>query len=294
MKIRLYLSIIIVLFVSCQKLDTNLFNAQTDIDAYLWDAYEGDREFHIGENYPVLAGEFTSFVVASEFEGESAQIQAVYLGDVNAIPQDTIIVYCHGNTGHMDFYWERAKLLYYAGAVSRYGVLMMDYRGFGLSGGTVSEPALASDVMASIQWLLDRGADPKKLVMYGFSLGSIPAIEICASDAMTPARLILEAPIGNIDVMVQGSSSLSMPASFFTEIESDNIERIRQVSEPLLWIHGMADSFLPYDTHGQPLFDNHPGPEKNRILVEGGEHGDTPAIMGLELYMTEIDAFIRG
>jgi alpha/beta superfamily hydrolase len=278
---------------SCQKLDSNLFSADNSIETYLWDDYPGDREFHIGPDFPVPENEFHTFSVESVYQSDRATIQGVYLGDLATIQEDTIIVYCHGNTGHMDFYWERMKLLYYTGEKSRYGVLMMDYRGFGLSEGTVNEAALAHDVAACIDWLTGQGASEDKLILYGFSLGSIPAVQICRELNYNPAKLILEAPIGNIDAMVQGGSSLSMPASYFVEIEADNIERIREVNEPMLLIHGLADSFLPYPVHGQPLFENHPGPVKMQVLVPEGEHGDTPAVYGLEEYRKSLDEFIR-
>ena len=277
---------------SCQNLDSNLFNPYTDIDAYLLDEYEGEREFHIDEKYTVDEDEITHFTAPSAYGFELATIQGIYLGDLNTLAEDTIIVYCHGNKGHMDFYWDRLKLLYYTGGKSNYGALMMDYRGFGLSDGTISEPALASDVSACIDWLIEKGAQDKNMILYGFSLGSIPAVQICAENDFNPLKLILEAPIGNIDVMVQGGSSLSMPASFFTDIEADNIERIKGVEEPLLWIHGTNDTYLPLNTHGQPIFENHGGTEKQKLLVDEGDHGTTPFVMGVEAYMDALHGFI--
>lgn len=283
----------LVSLISCQKLDTNLFSADSSIDQYLLDEFTGAREFHIGPDFPVPENEIHFFEVESDYKGDLANIHGLYLGDLATIHSDTIFIYCHGNTGHMDFYWERCKLLYYSGEPSKYGVLMMDYRGFGLSEGAVNEPALAADVQACIDWALDQGADEKKMIMYGFSLGSIPAVQICQETKYQPLGLILEAPIGNIDAMVQGGSSLSMPASYFVEIEADNVERIREVSEPLLLFHGLADSFLPYKTHGQPVFDNHPGPQKEQVLVEEGTHGDAPEAFGLDNYMTMLNEFVK-
>jgi alpha/beta superfamily hydrolase len=287
------LSLILFTLISCQKLDSNLFNADTDIESYLWDEFTGAREFHIGDDFPIDESEMFSFTVESDFKGDKALIHALYMGDRSTISSDTILVYCHGNAGHMDYYWERVKLLYYSGGKSRYGVLMMDYRGFGLSEGRVNEPALAKDVEACITWLKEQGAREEHMVMYGFSLGSIPAIQICMEDKYEPMKLFLEAPIGNIDAMVQGGSSLSMPSSFFTEIEADNIARIKDVDQALFLLHGRADSFLPYLSHGKPIFDNHRGSEKNSIVVDEGEHGDTPKVMGLQEYMQTLDQFIR-
>ncbi|HHH53765.1 MAG TPA: alpha/beta hydrolase [Bacteroidetes bacterium] len=292
MKAILFLFSTILIYSGCQKLDSNLFNPDNTIEKYYWDDYKGEREFHIGSEYVVDSLDFNYFTVQSDYKGDKKTIHAVYLGNIEEIKRDTVIVYCHGNADHMDFYWERAKLLYYAGGKSRFGVLMMDYRGFGLSEGETNEPAMEYDVSACIEWLEQRGLTEDRMIIYGFSLGSIPAVEICKDKIIKPKKLILEAPIGNIDVMVVGASSLSMSSGFMTNIQADNIEFIKYVDQPLLWIHGVADSFLPYNTHGQPIYDNHKGP-KEKILVPGGEHGDTPKVYGLVKYMNAVANFIE-
>ena len=70
------------------------------------------------------------------------KIHAVYLGNIADIATDTIILYCHGNRDHLDFYWPRIKLLANVGGKNRYGVLAMDYRGFGLSEGPATEEGM--------------------------------------------------------------------------------------------------------------------------------------------------------
>ena len=41
---------------------------------------------------------------------------------------------------------------------NQYGVLMMDYRGFGMSEGQSSEQGLSDDVETCIEWLISMGA----------------------------------------------------------------------------------------------------------------------------------------
>ena len=86
------------------------------------------------------------FTLDSQTPDESTptKIYAQYLGDISRIATDTVILYCHGNYAHMDAYWQRAKILANVGGKHRFGVLMMDYRGFGLSEGAATEDGMIS------------------------------------------------------------------------------------------------------------------------------------------------------
>jgi len=172
--------------------------------------------------------------------------------------------------------------------------MAMDYRSFGLSEGEPSEVGMRYDVDACMQWLMERGLTEDRLIIYGFSLGSIPAVSLCADPGvLNQEKLILEAPIGSIELMVQDGGGLALPSSFFTDLTSDNEETIKGAYQSLLWLHGTDDSFFRIDGHGQPIFDNHTGPYKEAYKVEGAEHGDLPLIMGFSEYLDAVQSFIR-
>lgn len=280
----------LVLLTSCLDLAPNLFNPW-ETDEYLYDDYE-DGVDKLPSEYDVLPGELTEITVESQGDEGTNTIYGAYLGDVNTISEDTVILYCHGNTGTMDLYYQRAKLLYHAVAKSHYGVLLFDYQGFGRSEGTPSEAALVADGHAMVSWLGGQGLTGDRLYVYGFSLGSIPAVELCANpEYLTPARLLLEAPIGSIDAMAQDGSGLTIAGSFFADLKTNNIELIELVNQPLYWIHGIADDFLAMATHGQPIFDNHRGAFRFSEKVPEGNHGDTPFVLGLEPYIESLETF---
>ena len=291
---KLFLGIFLlasICLTSCLDLAPNLFNP-TQIDEYLYDEY-ADSEDQLPAEYDLLAGELTEFTVESELDGITNTIYGAYLGDINTISEDTVILYCHGNSGTMDWYFQRTKLLYNTKAKSHYGVLLFDYQGYGRSEGNPSEAALVADAHAMVNWLANQGLTGDRLYVYGFSLGSIPAVELNANPKhLTPARLLLEAPIGSIDAMAEDGSGLSIPASFFADLGTNNIELIKSVEQPLYWIHGIADDFLAMNTHGQPIFDNHSGVFKFSEKVPNGNHGDTPFILGLEPYLESLETFL--
>lgn len=293
---KLLVSFILLLFLSsCMKLDQNLFNEDNEITAYLLDDYQGEQDFRLDQSFDIPPSLIHLLTLDSQLPDETApvQIRAVYIGDQNKISSDTVILYCHGNKWHMDFYWQRAKLLAHVNEKNRYGVLMMDYRGYGLSEGTPSEEGMYADVESCLKWLKENGLTDERLIMYGFSLGSAPTCELSSRPRhLWPAKIVLEAPFASAEVMVQDASRLNMPASYFTDLKIDNAEEIKKVSAPLLWIHGDEDNFLNYKTHGMVVFKNHPGSHNQKFLVSGADHGEVPEKMGFQNYLNLLKLFI--
>jgi fermentation-respiration switch protein FrsA (DUF1100 family) len=296
MKLPVLMASAALLLSACLKLDSNLYNADNSITEYKMDGYTGEQDFILDASYalPQSSIQLLTLFSQSSSESQSTAIKALYLGDVSKIGTDTVILYCHGNKWHMDFYWQRAKLLAHVNGKSRYGVMMMDYRGYGLSEGKPSEDGLYADVDACLQWLKEKGLTGGRLIIYGFSLGSAPACELSAKPrTLTPSKLILEAPFASAAVMVNDASQLNMPADYFTDLKIDNAEEIKLVSQPFLWIHGLNDNFLNYKTHGQVVYKNYRGVYKTSRMVEGADHGEVPAKMGFDTYLQTLGEFIR-
>lgn len=266
------------------------------VDAYEFEAYYSDDEtfFVLDDSYTISEHLIHDFSLTSGPSDNQETIYAVYIGDRTRIAQDTVIVYCHGNAGNMDRYWQRAKLLANVGGKNRYGVLMMDYRGYGRSTGSPTEEGLYYDVDACLNWLKEQGLTGDRAVMYGFSLGSAPSVELISNPrSLQPSKVITEAAFSSFDAIVQSSTKMSLPGSFFGNNDLDNGEKIKKVEEPLLWIHGDADAFMPY-TDGIHIANNYQGSKLVKCLVPGGEHSTVPQTMGFEAYNSMIYKFITG
>ncbi len=295
MKQLLYFSLLVSLS-SCLKLDSNLYNNDNKLKEYKFDNYTGEQDFILDDTYAIPQNSITLFSLSSKADNESeaTTIKAVYIGDPARIATDTVILYCHGNKWHMDFYWQRAKLLAHTNGKNRYGLLMMDYRGFGLSEGKPTENGMYADVNACMNWLKERGMTNERLIIYGFSLGSASACELSANPrSLSPSKLILESPFGSAAIMVQDASLLNMPADYFTDLKIDNAEEIKKVKQPFLWLHGTRDNFLNYKTHGQVVYNNYGGTYKTSYLVDGADHGEVPKKMGFETYLKTLGEFVR-
>jgi len=287
---------ICVMGISCMRLDDNLYNLSDKITEYKRDHYTGVQDFILDATYNIHDSLIHPFGLQSQIPGESSSfnIEAVYIGSLKKIQTDTVIMYCHGNKWHNDFYWQRAKLLANIGGKNRYGVLMIDYRGYGLSSGKPTENGLYADIDAGLAWLKAKGLSGSRLIMYGFSMGSAPATELTAYPrSLRPEKLILEAPFASSFVMVQDAAGLNVPTSYITNIKIANEEKIKFVNQPFFWIHGIADDFLNINTHGEAIFKNYKGSYREAHRIEGANHGSIETTMGFTNYMKIINTFIE-
>ena len=294
-KFMLSATLVFSFLVSCNKrLDDFLFNGDNTITEYLLDNYPGPTSLDLPGSFFVPEALIHKFNYTIQSEGETLSISAIYVGDIESISEDTVVLYSHGNRDHMDFYWPRQKVYAHMGGLGNFGVLMFDYPGYGLSEGISTEQNMYDAVEGALLWLKEKGLTDERLVMYGFSLGSAPTCKVAAGGfSMMPNKIILEAPFASSEVMVQDAALLALPASFLVNVKIDNAEQVKLTSAPLLWIHGDADDFLAMDTHGEVVYKNHNGLFKEAIRVPGGGHETVPTFMGIHEYSESILAFIR-
>jgi|TARA_B100000795_G_scaffold269971_1_gene261496 pimeloyl-ACP methyl ester carboxylesterase len=281
-----------VTIISCQKIDSFMFeNIATD--NYLLDEYEGKSEIFLDSSYDILQENIHKIELVSN----GYTIHGIYTGNINTIAQDTIIVYCHGNAGNIDYYWTRQKLLANLGSKNRFGVLMIDYKGYGMSEGTPSESGLVEDINAGLLWLKAEGLTNDRLIIYGFSLGSYPATYLSSkkNGALIPSKLILEAPFASTKVMVNDASQLSMKNNYYTSTDFEVADLIKDVNQPFLWMHGSKDNFLSIKTHGEIVYKNYGGIASNKIAirVQGAGHSDLPYYYGLPIFLDSVLDFIE-
>lgn len=259
------------------------------------DNFKGEVDFILDSSYNISSNLITELVLQSQTKDETSptEIRAIYIGDISRINTDTVILYCHGNKWHMDFYWQRAKLLAHIGGKNRYGVMMMDYRGFGLSKGEPTEEGMYADVDATMKWLKEKGLTNDRMIIYGFSLGSAPACELTANPrTLTASKVILEAPFASSEVMVQSSGKLALSSTFFTDLKIDNAEEIKKINQPLFWIHGIDDHFLSINYHGEVVYKNYKGVYSEAHRIPGADHGEVPEKTGFEEYLKLLETFI--
>ena len=284
---------IVFLSLGCRKrLDSFLFNNKKT-DQYLLDNYD-DPAVELPGGYYIPPSSIHQFNFKIDDQGEELNIAAIYVGDLNTINTDTVILYCHGNADNMDHYWVRQKLLSYVGGLGRFGVLMFDYPGYGMSDGDPSEENMYEATGGALIWLKNKGLSNERLIIYGYSLGSAPACRAVGEKpfVLQPNKIVLEAPFASSQVMVQDAALINMPSSYFVNAKINNAEQIKKCTVPLYWMHGIDDDFLSIVTHGRVVYNNHSKSWKMKNEVAGAGHSNVPIFMGFEYYKERILSFI--
>ncbi len=83
-----------------------------------------------------------------------------------------LILFCHGNAGNISHRVDNIRRLHDIGL----SVLIFDYRGYGLSGGRITESGFYLDAEAAYEIAREHAArENLKLILFGRSLGGIAA-----------------------------------------------------------------------------------------------------------------------
>ena len=195
------------------------------------------------------------------------------------------ILYCHGNSGNLTHVSPHAQKL----AERGFDVLLFDYRCYGRSDcALLDETGIYKDATAAYEYLVrERGVKPETLTIYGWSLGTTAAIEVATK---LPCRnLIVEAGLSSAPEMA-GAMLPWLPSQLYwlSKNRLDSINKIGNVSCPVLIAHGTKDEMIPVE-QGRKLFAAAKEPKKWLEIV-GGQHW--VAEVGGPKYMDAVVEFI--
>ncbi|MEO0393695.1 MAG: alpha/beta hydrolase [Pseudomonadota bacterium] len=185
-----------------------------------------------------------------------------------AYDQAPVIVWFHGNAGHLGYFWPQAVALTRQGA----GLLMPEYRSYGGAPGKPSEAALVADGKAFVNALKSQGLPSDRIVLYGLSLGSGIAVQVAHNEAKNNepvAGVVLESPYSSTLDIARWRFPI-FPVSLFMKDTYKSTDFIDKISAPLLVLHGDADGIIPY-RFGQKLFRQAAAP-KEFVTIPGGGH----------------------
>ncbi|MFC2114203.1 alpha/beta hydrolase [Bacteroidota bacterium] len=293
---KLILIALLPLLSSCIRLDSLVFIGDNTITSYQFDKYEGEVEMEFPDNITVPDSLIHLITFESKMDNEETGLvlYGEYIGDLSKVTSDTIILYCHGQTDHMDYYWHRTTLLGQLNKTNHIAVFTFDYRGYGLSEGATTEDGMYADVRGALNWLKIQGVKSEQVIMYGFSLGSAPATDAAAYyEDLKPFKLILESPFASADNLTQVSTIINTSAKYFLDMKIEVAEKIKEVDQPLFWMHGTMDDYINIE-NGELVYRNHKGSYKEALRVEGAKHGSdgVPETMGFEEYLAVVRSFI--
>ena len=151
--------------------------------------------------------------------------------------------------------------------------LIVSYRGYGLSEGSPGEAALVADAPRWFDHTMTLpGADPKRTLVFGRSLGSGVAVALAAQRPI--ARVILATPYDSLTAVAK-RYYWYLPVDLLLKHRFDSIALAPALKQPLLCLIAERDEVIP-PVHGERLFDAWGGPKKKVVLQEAG-HNTTDA-----------------
>ncbi len=195
-----------------------------------------------------------------------------------------VIVYFHGNAGHIGYRADRVERF----AREGYGVLMVEYRGYGGNPGEPSETGLFEDAAAALRFIEAQGVQGNRLVLYGESLGTGVAVQAAAQREV--GVVVLESPYTSIAAAAQFHYRF-IPAWWLVSDRYDSLSRIAQVKAPILMLHGARDGVIPLSL-GEALFAEAPEPKEQWIAPEAG-HADLVRFGALDIAVRFIERRVR-
>lgn len=199
------------------------------------------------------------------------------------------VVFFHGNAGSLV---ERGFI---ADRLSRRGfdALLVDYRGYGRSGGTPGEEGLYADGRAALRHVReDRDVPAGRIAVAGHSLGSAVAAHVAAGTDPAPGAVVLTGTFPAMPELARHAYPL-LPAPLFRGWSTNRFDVLSDVGKlegvPTLVARGGLDTLVPR-AHTRAVFEALPGPRRWHEATAAG-HDD---LWDDEGFWRELDGFLRG
>lgn len=174
-----------------------------------------------------------------------------------AAPHPCIVIF-HGNGDLIDNAQDYGDFFLSLGL----NVLLIEYRGYGRSGGMStpdgsprgepSEHAIVDDSLLFLDWLSARkDVLPNKIVLYGRSIGTGVAAQVAARRSSPPAAIILESPFSSVAAFAAGfgAPAILLKHPFRTD---KALPPLAASGLPVLILHSRADQVISF-SHAERL-----------------------------------------
>jgi fermentation-respiration switch protein FrsA (DUF1100 family) len=212
-------------------------------------------------------------VVWIEIGGDS--VEAWFLPPlVDARDPAPLLLFTHGN-GELIDYWPGAF-----DEPRRWGlaVLLVEYPGYGRSGGAPSQRSVTGAVLAAFDWARQQSrVDASRIIAYGRSVGGGAATALAG--ARPVAAMILQSTFTNVAVFARRFGA----PGFLVRDRFDNLAVVRQFTRPLLILHGEHDEMIPV-SQGKALHAAQPASQL--LLMPCGHNDCEPPWAAIEDFLT--------
>lgn len=174
-------------------------------------------------------------------EVPGAKLHALHLQQPQA---KGLVFFLHGNGGNLASWFTNADFYRRAG----FDLFMLDYRGYGRSGGQIaSEAQLMDDVRAAWRQVVPQYAG-RPVVVYGRSLGTGLAAQLAAE--VNPALTVLVSPYSSMVALAREHYPIVPTAVLRYPLRTDAV--VARIHGPVWLVHGERDGVIPL-AHSEAL-----------------------------------------
>ncbi|KAK3604779.1 hypothetical protein CHS0354_000437 [Potamilus streckersoni] len=164
-----------------------------------------------------------------------------------------------------------------------------------LEGVSLDENTLLEDSEAALNYVVkNKGISEDSILLYGFSLGSVPALYLATNSRYFfkfPA-VILEAPFSSASSLIQGSAGLPIPNGWLNKTNFDNSTRVKEWKKPFLLFGALNDSTSRFRDNANVVFENSSSTKKKLITTESG-HTHIISKLTKKVYVDTLRAWLN-
>jgi len=195
-----------------------------------------------------------------------------------------VLLFFHGNAGNISHRLDSIRQFQNLGL----SVLIIDYRGYGQSGGRTTERGIYCDADAAWRYLTEnRGISASDIVIFGRSLGASAASWLAAQHQ--PLALIVESSFTSVQDIAQELYPW-LPARWLSRFSHATRDYVRDVQCPVLVAHSRDDEIIPFH-HGEAIFAS--ANEPRTLLALRGTHNDA-FLRDERAYIEGVQTFLTG
>nr|SVE70561.1 EOG090X09ZU [Daphnia similis] len=207
---------------------------------------------------------------------DSTKLHAYFIPQPQ-MQQCATILFFHGNAGNIGHRLPNVKGLF---KHLQANLLLVEYRGYGLSEGTPSESGLYRDAQAALNYLLSRqDIDQRKIIIFGRSLGGAVAIDLAsrACNMEKIACVLIEnsfTSIPDMAIQIFPWKGLRYLPLWFHKNKFQSKKKVKSLQCPMVFISGLSDQLVP-PSMMVDLY-THCGSERKFLLqIPHGDHNGT-------------------
>ena len=181
---------------------------------------------------------------------------------------EVTVLVAPGNGGNRAGRTELALRLHDRG----YGVLLLEYRGYGGNPGSPDDEGLLLDARAALGFLREQ-VPAGRLVYFGESIGGAVVTRLAVSDP--PAALVLRSPF----VDLASAASVQFPWLPVRRLLWDDLpvrDLVGQIEAPVTVVYGDADSIIP----PAQSIEVAAAAAARTVVVPGADHNDAALVHG--------------